>query len=391
MDGVARGAAQVERSANQVACLQFLSRSDDAQTVGALSAGTGLSRPTVHAVLDDLLEAGLVTAVSPAVAGLGRPARTFRFAREAGLVAGVDLGPRGARAVICDLSGQRLGYTELMGEQLPDVELIERAVRTVVAEASVEIERLRAIGVALPGVVEADGQLRASLALPGLVDLPIAATVTQALGCFVAVDNDIKLAALAEQRGGAGRGYDDVVYLQIGTRLSVSIVLNGVIRQGRHRMAGELGAQRGMRWTRNAQRGQLVWTSRPTGEAVLKAAAAGDADARAEIEDFCAQIAERVATVLLVVDPEVLVVRGGPAEDSEVLIRALEAAVDKELLFPERPPFVASALGREAVVLGAVGNAFDQFSSDIYGVHGYPSPWMRITDDGERTSSETGS
>jgi predicted NBD/HSP70 family sugar kinase len=162
-------------------------------------------------------------------------------------------------------------------------------------------------------------------------------------------------------------------------------------------MAGELGAQRKMRWTRNAKRGQLVWTSQPTGEAVLKAAAAGDADARAEIEDFCAQIAERVAAVLLVVDPEVLVVRGGPAADSDVLIRSLEAAVDKELLFPERPPFVASALGREAVVLGAAGNAFDRFSSDIYGLHGYPSPWAPITQDlesthdVERTSSETGS
>ncbi|GAA0928382.1 ROK family transcriptional regulator [Kribbella koreensis] len=391
MDGGARGAAQVERSANQVACLQFLSTTDDAQTVGAISAGTGLSRPTVHAVLDDLLDARLVTSASPAVAGPGRPARAFRFAREAGLVAGVDLGPRGARGVLYDLAGERLAYVELMGEQHPDVALIERAVRAVVAEASVDIERLRAVGVALPGVVEADGSLRACLAIPDLVGLPIAETLAGALGCSVAIDNDIKLAALAEQRGGAGRGYEDVVYLQIGTRLSVSIVLNGVIRQGRHRMAGELGAQRKMRWTRNARRGQLVWTSGPTGEAVLKAAAAGDSDARAEIEDFSAQIAQRIATVLLVVDPEVLVVRGGPAADSDVLIRALEAAVDKELLFPERPPFVASALGREAVVLGAAGNAFDQFSSDIYGVHGYPSPWTGITDDVERTTSEIGS
>ncbi|MEV8373140.1 ROK family transcriptional regulator [Kribbella sp. NPDC056861] len=366
-----------------------LSGTDEAQTVGAISTGTGLSRPTVHAVLDDLLDVGLVTETSPSAAGLGRPARAFRFAREAGLVAGVDLGPRGARAVICDLSGRRLAYAELMGDQRPDIALIEHAVQVVAAEASVDISRLRAIGVALPGVIEADGRLRASLAMPDLVGLPVAETVAQSIGHSVAVDNDIKLAALAEQRGGAGRGYADVVYLQIGHRLSVSIVLNGVIRQGRHRLAGELGAQRGMRWTRNAERGQLVWTSQPTGEAVLRAATAGDPAARAEIEDFCAQIAERVATVLLVVDPEVLVVRGGPAADSEVLLRSLEAAVDKELLFAERAPFVASALGREAVVLGAVGNAFDRFSSDIYGVHGYPSPWMRITDDVERASSET--
>jgi predicted NBD/HSP70 family sugar kinase len=240
---------------------------------------------------------------------------------------------------------------------------------------------------ALPGVIEANGHLRASLALPELVGLPIVETVSQDLGLPVALDNDIKLAALAEQRGGAGRGYSDVVYLQIGHRLSVSIVLNGVIRQGRHRMAGELGSQRGMRWTRNAQRGQLIWTSHPSGEAVLSAAVAGDAAARAEIADFCAQIAGRIATVLLVVDPEVVVVRGWLAQDSDALLRPLEAAVEKELLFPERPPFVASALGREAVVLGAVGTAFDQFSSDIYGIHGYPSPWSRITHDVERTST----
>jgi predicted NBD/HSP70 family sugar kinase len=385
MDTV-RGAAQAERSANQVACLQFLADTDGAQTVGVISAETGLSRPTVHAVLDDLLEAGLVVSTEPSTAGPGRPARAFRFAREAGLVAGVDLGPRGARAVICDLSGRRLGYTELKRDGRADVAMIQRAIHAAVEEGSIDIERLRAVGVALPGVIEANGYLRASLALPELVGLPIAETVSQDLGRPVAVDNDIKLAALAEQRGGAGRGYSDVVYLQIGHRLSVSIVLNGVIRQGRHRLAGELGAQRGMRWTRNAQRGQLIWKSHPTGEAVLRAAVGGDADAQAEIEDFCEQIAGRIATVLLVVDPEIVVVRGGPAQDADALLRPLEAAVEKELVFPERPPFVASALGREAVVLGAVGTAFDQFSSRIYGVHDYPSPWRRITHDVERTT-----
>jgi predicted NBD/HSP70 family sugar kinase len=381
-----RGAAQAERSANQAACLRFLADTDEAQTVGVISAETGLSRPTVHAVLDDLLEAGLVVPTGPSTIGPGRPARAFRFARETGLVAGVDLGPRGARAVICDLSGRRMGYTELKPERRGDSSAIQRAVRTAAEENSIEIERLRAVGVALPGVIESDGHLRASLALPDLVGLPIAETVSRDLGCPVAIDNDIKLAALAEQRGGAGRGYSDVVYLQIGHRLSVSIVLNGVIRQGRHRLAGELGAQRGMRWTRNAQRGQLMWTSHPTVEAVLTQAAAGDLDAQAEIADFCEQIAGRIATVLLVVDPEVVVVRGGLAQHSAALLRPLEAAVENELVFPERPPFVASALGHEAVVLGAVGMAFDQFSSTIYGVHDYPSPWSRITHDLERTS-----
>jgi len=117
------------RGANQVACLRFLADADDAQTVGVISAGTGLSRPTVHAVLDDLIGAGLVEPTEPSTAGPGRPARAFRFAREAGLVAGVDLGPRGVRAIICDLSGRRVAYTELRQE--PTTELIQHAVRFV--------------------------------------------------------------------------------------------------------------------------------------------------------------------------------------------------------------------------------------------------------------------
>lgn len=425
----ARGAAQAERAANQVACLRFLADADAARTVGVISEGTGLSRPTVHAVLDDLLDARLVEATSPATAGPGRPARAFRFAREAGLVAGVDLGPRGARAIICDLSGRRVGYAEVPADGAADLTLIQRALAAAAGAAArdgraareagaassaldgaaagaarypldaplgshadsypspgpLDLGLLRAVGVGLPGVVEGDGRLRASLAIPGLVGLPVGELLEKELGVPVVVDNDIKLAALAEQRGGAGRGYSDVVYLQIGRRLSVSIVLNGVIRQGRHRLAGELGAQRGMRWTRNAQRGQLVWSARPTGAEVLTAAAAGDPDAQAELQDFCTQIAPRIATVLLVVDPEVVVVRGGRAQDSGVLLRPLAAAVENELVSPERPPFVASALGQEAVVLGAVGNAFDRLTTGIYGIQDVPSPWNQITHEVERT------
>ncbi|MFI5659987.1 ROK family protein [Streptomyces sp. NPDC051684] len=378
----AREAVQAERAANQVACLGVLAEADEARTIGVISEATGLSRPTVRAVLDDLVELGMVEGVSAATAGPGRPARAFRFAREGGLVAGVDLGPRGARAVVCDLSGRRVGYAEEAPREHADLALVSRALDA--AAGSLDLGRLRAVGVALPGVVEADGRLRASLAMPDLAGLPVAELLAKGLGQEpVVVDNDIKLAGLAEQRAGAGRGYSDVVYLQIGHRLSVSIVLDGAIRQGSHRLAGELGAQRGMRWTRNARRGQLVWSSRRTSAQVLSAAAAGDADAQTEVEDFCAQIAERVATVLLVVDPEVVVVRGGAAKDVGALLRPLEAAIEKELVSPERPSFVASGLGREAVVLGAVGNAFDQCGSEIYGVHGYPSPWARITHDVE--------
>ena len=55
------------------------------------------------------------------------------------------------------------------------------------------------------------------------------------------VDNDGNVAALAEHRFGAGRGYDNPIYATLATGIGGGLILNGQLYRGMHGMAGEIG------------------------------------------------------------------------------------------------------------------------------------------------------
>ena len=192
-----------------------------------------------------------------------------------------------------------------------------------------------AVGVAVPGILDPAGHVSRSLAAPALEGVDLAGALAERLGCPVEVDNDIKLAALAEHH--LGPAADSIVLLQLGHRVSVAVIVGGAILQGAHRLAGELGSQRGMRWTDSSVRGRLTWSTGDDAQELLERAAAGDPGAVQEVEEFCAQIAPRLATVLLTVDPERVVVGGGLSRAGETLLAPLRRAVGR-LLMTEHAP-----------------------------------------------------
>ena len=189
------------------------------------------------------------------------------------------------------------------------------------------------------------------------------------------VENDIKLAALAEQRLRADG--DDLVFLQIGHRISAALIMNGTILQGRHRLAGELGSLRGMRWTESSVRGRLRWRTARTGQQVFTLARAGDRRAAAEIKDFCAEIAPKIATIALTVDPALIIIGGGLSRAGDDLIMPLTAAVRRMLMTDEMPVITTSRLTSEGTLCGALGSTFESHSLPILGVAGVPPRWQR--------------
>src|SRR5699024_12329480 len=100
-----------------------------------------------------------------------------------------------------------------------------------------------------------------------------------------------------------------------------------------------------MRWTDSSVRGRLTWSTGDDAQELLERAAAGDAGAIQEIEEFCAQIAPRLATVLLTVDPERVVVGGGLSRAGE---RSEERRVGKEGRAGCTPGHVEPSLAEKA-------------------------------------------
>lgn len=358
------------RRANARNCAVMLREAESALTLAEIAAATGLSRPTVDAVLGDLAATGIVVpapAASPS--GAGRPARQVRFDPSAACVAALDVGARTVRCLVADAAGRELARAEASLDAADPLAAMDEALRRTGTDPA-------AVGVAVPGILTPEGHVARSLAVPPLEGLDLAAALTNRLGVPVAMENDIKLAALAEHH--LGPAADSLVLLQLGHRISLAVIVGGTILQGAHRLAGELGSQRGMRWTASSQRGRLTWSTGEDARALLERAADGDRAARREIEEFCAEIAPRLATVLLTVDPERLVVGGGLSRAGETMLGPLREAVGRLLMTEHAPEVVPARLTVDGALVGALGLGFAHGSARIHGVPDVPAPWRRL-------------
>jgi predicted NBD/HSP70 family sugar kinase len=87
-------------------------------------------------------------------------------------------------------------------------------------------------------------------------------------------------------------------------------------------------------------------------EAVFAAAAHGDPVAVEVVQTIAARFARGLAPVLLVLDPDLVVIGAGLSRAGDALLAAIEACVRPLTLVP--PKLELSSLGDEAVTLGAV-------------------------------------
>src|SRR5262249_62187683 len=102
-------------------------------------------------------------------------------------------------------------------------------------------ERVDTVVIGVPGVVEPSTEgVTLATNIRGLEGRDFRGEASERLSLPVALENDINLAALAEQWKGIARGIDNFAFLSIGTGLGAGIVLRGEIHRGRNGAAGEL-------------------------------------------------------------------------------------------------------------------------------------------------------
>jgi tetracycline 7-halogenase / FADH2 O2-dependent halogenase len=91
-------------------------------------------------------------------------------------------------------------------------------------------------------VIDPDGRVTLSVALPGWTGVELAAVVSEEAGCPVSAENYCRASALAEQWRGLGCGVDDMVYIHVGQRTGTGIIVGGRPLRGHSGAAGEIGA-----------------------------------------------------------------------------------------------------------------------------------------------------
>lgn len=379
-----RGDARDGTRTHHAALCALALRDHGAATIAELADRVGLSRPTVEGGLGVMADRGLVAVLDEMTAGgrgVGRPARRYSFRADAGFAVGVDVGVHRIRAAVVDLAGTVVGWheetTTAASVGAARMESVVQAVTHCLDHAGVAESMLVSMGVAVTGMVGPDGRLIVSRNLPDWEGVDIAGRLRERYHCQVVVDNDIRMAALAEHRLGAARLVDDVVYLFAGHRVSMGLILGGELRHGRHSAAGEIGGVAFSMSVDDAQ-DQLRWRSADSGAGVFRLAAGGDPAALAEVAEFTQGLATGVATVAMAIDPDVIVIGGGLSQAGGILLDPLRAAVNAAIPVPVMPSIVASEFGAEAVLLGTLVNALGASSPLLYGGDKHPEPVIDV-------------
>jgi len=362
-----------------------------------LGARTGLTRSTIRALIGEFSAAELVSEVGPAALGTpGRPSVVVTPNAEHPVVLALEV-------AVDSIAGAVVGFGGAIRQkrrvERPRGHLsLDQTVRDL-ADLARSLDSFHArrgdvvgVGVAIAGVVRRSDGLVSVAPNLGWRDVAFGQALRPALGSFVSVEiaNEADLGALAETRRGAGRGCQNIIFIQGEVGVGGGLFVDGHALAGAAGYAGELGhlpinpngtpchcGSVGCWETEIGEDALLTRAGHPRGggrdevEAVLDEAAAGDAMAREALEHVGRWLGIGLAGLVNLLNPELVVLGGRFGRIYPFIHETVEAQLDRFALAAPRQlvDVVPAQLGEEASLLGAAELAFEPFLSD-------PAAWL---------------
>jgi glucokinase len=229
----------------------------------------------------------------------------------------------------------------------------------------------RAVGVVVPGIVDASAGRAVFSANVGFRDVPLRERIEASVGLPTLLEHDVYAAGVAERAVGAAAGVDDHVLAVIGTGIAGVLQVAGRPVRGAGAVAGELGhipvwpggeacpcGQRGCleRYASGAAIGRrYAQLGGEPGVSAREVVARRDDDpaaARAWREATEA-LAIALVTCTMLLDPALVVIGGGLSAAGDALRAPVEAELAQRITWRLPPPIAMSALGGRAGLVGA--------------------------------------
>jgi len=345
------------------------------ETITELIRSTGLSRPSVSSLVAELIEFGWIEVVDPASDGQGgRPPQRFRFRAGVGTLVGLDIGVHRINVLLADLAGEiifsRTFDVEPTATPTERLAVVDAALEATLGEAVVPADAIWSVGVAVTGPVDADGRTSMVSPLPDWAEVNLVSHLGQRFACPVRVENDVKLALLAEHEWGVARGAGDVVFILAGQRTGAASMVNGQVVRGHGGAAGEIGALPAVRWHTAIERLHTLAGSPESLKENERAAWTFDQAQRSNPEakklvwKYARDVATGAAAVVLTLDPEIVVLGGGSTQWAKLWIAEFSAVLNKSVV--RMPEVRVSTLGGDHVGRGAIRLAMAAVESSLF-------------------------
>ena len=300
-----------------------------------------------------------------------------------GFIAGVDLGATNVRVAIANTDGEieaRRHFPTPTGPPEDTLNKISRTVDDLVRGVWVGA-RIDAMGIVLPGMVDPDAGVVASVAnMTGWdnvsLDRILSGGADGKQHRIVAMENDANAAAMGEGWTGAARGLKHYVFIALGTGIGAGVVMDGKLLRGAHFLGGEIAyfsmtpAQlRVGGWQHNLEAlvggraaedkaHELLGAHAKTAD-LFEAALAGQHEALEWLTQTQEYLAMAVVDVCALLDPEMVIFGGGViAAQAEALVEPVRELVHRNT--PVRTKISVSELGEDAQLVGAMKLALDK-------------------------------
>lgn len=285
---------------------------------------------------------------------------------------GIDLGGTKTESILLAPDGSVLLRQRRNTPRDDGYEAILELVVEMVREAAYQLsDPVYTVGIGIPGSLDAATGLVRNANSTCLIGKPLQADIEYLLAHRVKVRNDADCFTLAEVRAGAGQGYGLVFGVIMGTGCGGGICIDGRLREGPHRIAGEWGhfsvspgglpcycGNRGCVETlisgSGVERAFLAeYGQRRSMEQIVTQARSGDASCKQVFERFLDDFGRCLGGLVSVLDPDAVVVGGGLSNIDELYTVGIERVQTYAFHDRLQTPILRNKLGDSAGVFGA--------------------------------------
>lgn len=320
------------------------------------------------------------------------------------LTVGIDLGGTYIKTLFLDETGEAIckkKYATGEGKPQEVLKQITDNIQDGLKEMSLHKGVVKGIGIGLPGQVDVQQGIAIYLPnLPGWHNISVVDSIAKEFNVPIIIENDVRMAAIAEKLLGAGKQVNDMICIAIGTGIGSGIFLNGKLFKGWQNGAGEIGHMTieangilcscgncgcwemyagGKGIARRTEKALESFTgdselynltknnpSSVTAGLVSAAASKGDLLAQKILQETAIYLGIGIANLVNIFNPQMIVIGGGVMKCGDSLLKPIEEEVRKRVMPVNRNVLIRLAeFGDWAGAFGAAEIARRSIRSDF--------------------------
>ena len=361
------------------------------KTISHLCDVTKNSIPTISNLIEELLAEGWIKSFGIGISKGGRKPTLYGLNPDKAYILGIDLSRKYLRLGVFNLHNDYVGEIVEKKDGLGTMEQIlpflDTSVNELLEQNELNKKQILGIGIAIPGLL--DSRKGISHSYPQFGDRPLKETFEELFQLPVFVEHDTRTMALGEQWFGHAKEYSNVLFLNIGSGIGLSMILNKKLYKGHSGFSGEFGhiqmdtdgelcycgkigcletiasgtaiVNRAKEDITNGKNSIISKisdrdVSKIGFKTIIEAAKMGDQYAIELIEEAGELLSRGISTLIHLFNPEAIIIGGEIAEAESLIKEPIQQKLSKYtmLLLKNDTKVIVSKLKKEAGLLGTL-------------------------------------